>query len=164
MRKQVVSNDRIQLIKDSSRSGTYARVEIRSGDGGGDSVQRSEVTMMQDNSNNQVMEDLNSGTQQYKFSVKFDSSWQNISGWGIFLQLHGDDSYSTNPAIAFSATDKIRLNMRTGDITQNKGAPHELSNGDLNKGHWIDFVMTVKFAANNTGYITVLRRDEGQTA
>ena len=119
---------------------------------------------MQDANNNQIYENLNSGTQRYAFSVKFDPSWRTITGsgaWGIFLQLHGPNA--SNPAWAFNATDKIRFATRLGDMTKNGIVPRELSNGSLNVGKWIDFIVTVKYAKDNTGFITIQRRDEGQT-
>ena len=33
----------------------------------------------------------------------------------------------------------------------------------MNVGKWIDFIVTVKYAKDNTGFITIQRRDEGQT-
>lgn len=169
--KEAVAADRIAILSNGgSRQGSrYARVEVRPGDNPLSCCagsERAEVSRMQDANNNQIFENLNSGTQQYAFSVKFDSSWRTITStgsgaWGIFLQLHGPNG--SNPAWAFSATDKIRFHTRLGDMTQNAVVRRELTNGTLNVGKWIDFILTIKYAKDNTGYITLMRRDEGQT-
>jgi len=165
---QAFAPGRINLLKDSR--GIYARVEVRRGDhssGCSTCTERSEVVMMQNAASNPIYENLNSGTQRYTFSVKFDPSWQTMVGnnngaWGIFVQLHGPDNLGTNPAFELNATDRITFGMRTGDITQNRGGDYELSNGNLNKGQWIDFMLTVKYAKDNTGFVNIQRRDEGQ--
>lgn len=157
---QAAASDRISLLQDSR--GTYARVEIRNGDGCSSCTERSEVVMMQNANSNPIYENLNSGTQRYSFSVKFDPSWQ-APDWSIFTQLHGPDNLGTNPAFAIDASDRITFQMRAGDITKSGGNDYELFNGDLNKGHWIDFILTVKYAADNTGFVNIQRRDEGQT-
>ncbi len=165
---QAFASGRISLLRASR--GTYARVEVRAGDhtrGCSTCTERSEVLMMQDASSNPLYENLSSGTQRYTFSVKFDPSWQTMRGnsngaWGIFLQLHGPDILATNPAFAMDASDRIKFDMRTGDITRSRGQDFELSNGNLNKGHWIDFLLTVKYAKDNTGFVKLQRRDEGQ--
>lgn len=160
---QAAASDRISLIRGSR--GTYARVEIRNGDHQSNCsscTERSEVVMMQDENSNPIYENLSSGTQRYTFSVKFDTSWQ-APVWSIFTQLHGPDDLGVNPAFAFEASDKITFSMRTGDITRNRGGDYELLNGNLNKGHWIDFILIVKYAKDNTGYVKIQRKDEGQT-
>ncbi len=174
--------DRFKILSDGdAREGTrYARVEVRSGDNpltfccGG--TERAEVSYMQDSSSKKIYENENSGIQQYAFSVKFDPTWQTIvdygsvtgnwtGAWGIFLQLHGPNELGTNPAWALSATDEIRFNMRTGDISKSANVyAYELRNGSLNKGKWIDFILTIKYAKGNDGFVTLARRDEGETS
>ncbi|MBL8025824.1 MAG: heparin lyase I family protein, partial [Fibrobacteres bacterium] len=170
---EVVSPDRFKVIRDNSaRQGSYyARVEVRSGDDpfndGG--TERAEVS--QPNGvggewwEEQIFENMQSGTQIYSFSVKFDSSWKNITNiahtgaWGIFLQLHGPGGGS--PVFALSATDKIRLNRQT---TVNNAVPnieYDLADGTILKGKWIDFVLTVRFDTAAAGFIKVERRNEG---
>ena len=170
-----VAPDRFQLVHDASRPGTYARVEVRPGDNPldfcCDGTERSEVVGMQRPDGSLLNEDAQSGIQTLRFSVKFDQSWQVISdvspdhstgAWGIFLQLHGPNA--SNPAFAFSATDEIRFNTRGGDITQGGyAAEHDLSDGGLAIGQWIDFELTVGFAADNTGFFVIRRHDAGET-
>src|SRR5574343_566058 len=121
---QAVAADRITLVNDSVRAGTYARVEVRPGDNPLAccyNTDRAEVSGMQYADGTPIYENLSSGIQRYSFSVKFDAGWQTIvdhgyGAWGIFLQLHGPDALP--PALAFSATDQIRFNMLTGDISK----------------------------------------------
>jgi polysaccharide lyase-like protein len=185
---QRVAVDRLAIVADGgARQGTkYARVQVLPGDDPlalGKGTERAEVYYMQDASNAVIFENQSSGTQQYSFSVKFDPSWQTIvdygattgkwtGAWGIFLQLHGPDNLNTNAAWAITAAggghgeaDRIHLLTRFGDITLASGPTTcELSNGALNIGHWIDFILTVKYAKDSTGSLTLQRRDEGDTA
>lgn len=167
---EAVAADRFTLVNDGPGSAPYARVEVRNGDNPLAccfNSDRAEVYGMQDETNHQIFENLGSGTQRISFSVKFDAGWQTITdhgdgAWGIFLQLHGPNGLS--PALAFSATDQIRLNTFVGDINTAEAVANPLSNGSLNAGHWIDFVLTTKFAADNTGFVNIMRRDEGQAS
>ncbi len=167
---QAVASDRFTLVNDGVRQGTYARVEVRSGDNPlpcCNNTERAEVYGMQNADNSQIFENLSSGTQRYSFSVKFDKSWTPISAphsdpWGIFLQLHGNSPIP--PALAFSATDQIRFNMFVGDTNSATIAKNELSNGALNAGHWIDFILTTKFTTDNSGFVNIKRRDEGESS
>ena len=54
--------------------------------------------------------------------------------------------------------------MRSGDVTVKPKLTYNLSDGTLNKGKWIDFIITIKYAKNTTGYVAIDRRNEGQTA
>jgi len=168
---QAFAPDRISIVKDSH--GSYARVEVRAGDHElhcPTCTERSELVMMQDANGNALYENLSSGTQRYTFSVKFDKSWRNMVGnkngaWGIFLQLHGPDDLGSNPAFELNAneTGRIVFGMLTGDITKSKSRDYKLLNGKLNKGHWIDFILTIKYTTDKTGFVNLQRRDEGQT-
>jgi hypothetical protein len=165
-----VATDRFTLLNDGIRPGTYARVEVRSGDNPlacSYNSDRAEVYGMQNANSTPIFENLTSGTQRYSFSVKFDAGWQTITdqgngAWGIFLQLHGPNALP--PALAFSATDQIRFNMFVGDVSKSKVVANDLPIGTLNTGHWIDFVLTTKFASDNTGFVNIMRRDEGETS
>lgn len=167
---EAVAADRFTLVSDGSGRGTYARVEVRNGDNPLAccyNTDRAEVNGMQDANSNLIYENANSGTERYSFSIKFDSGWQTISSNGggaeaIFLQLHGPNDFE--PALALSATDQIRLNMRVGDVTRSTVTRNDLANGALNPGQWIDFILTTKFAIDDTGYVNLMRRDEGQTS
>jgi len=174
--EEAVSTDRISLLHDGlGRQGTYyAKVEVRNGDNplapSCAGTNRAEVSSMRDANNAKVYETESSGTKQYSFSVKFDNTWKqpvdNGDGNGkyaIFCQLHGPDALGTNPLFALSATDQIRLGFRGGDITTNSKVIYNLSDGSLNIGHWIDFIITIKFAKTATGTMLIQRRNEGAT-
>jgi hypothetical protein len=175
--KEVMAENRISLLKGTgSRQGNYyARVEVRNGDNpnapSSPGTNRAEVSSVRDANNKKVYENESSGTKQYRFSVKLDNTWQemvdNQDGCGkfaIFFQLHSVDNYRGNPLFAMSATDKIRLSMRSGDVTVKPKLTYNLSDGTLNKGKWIDFIITIKYAKYATGYVTIDRRNEGQSA
>ncbi len=139
-------------------------------------TERAEVFWMQNPDGSYLYETENSGTVSYTFSVKFDPSWQPMRStssngwgpWGMFLQLHSADTLATTPIFALgvngtpSNPDGMILALRGGDVDVNRGRDYPLSNGMLNKGKWIDFIVTVKYSKTNTGAISVQRRDEGQ--
>lgn len=169
---EAVAPDRITLIEDSERSGKVARVEVRKGDNPLTfccfDTDRAEVARMQNDDGTELPENLGSGNQQYRFSVKFDDTWQVIenpgaSAFGVFLQLHGPNIFGASPALAFNATDQVRFDMLTGNIDSSTRKVYELANGSLNIGSWIDFVLNVGFAADDTGFVSILRRDEGES-
>ena len=184
------TSNRFTLLNDGgAREGSYyARVEVGKGDNpfvaGNtiygldgliccDGTNRAEVTDMRDANGDYIRESVNSGTQKITFSVKFDKTWQVISdtspkhntgAWGIFAQLHGPSVYASNPIFALSATDQIRFNTRVGDLTQStQSVEYNLLNcgGELTLDKWIDFTITAKFAVDDTGFVTVARRNEG---
>lgn len=168
---QRVAQDRFTIIDGGGTHPSAARVEVREGDNPlncCNGTDRAEVLVMQKADGSELHENLSSGTQEYTISVKFDElSWPLISDitgggkWGIFLQLHGPDNLNASPAYALSATDKIRFNMRTGLISKSgNNVEYDLTNGDVTKGSWIDFIVTIKYAIDNTGFVRVQRRDE----
>ncbi len=169
---KIAPSNGITILSDGgAREGSkYAKIQVDNTNCT-DCTERSEVYMMQNSIDSVIWEDENSGTVQYSFSVKFDPTWQNMSkgGWAIFLQMHSPDSFATTPAWALSATgldaskEGMVFALRGGDIDYNRGDDYELSINSLNKGHWIDFLVTVKYARDKTGFVTVQRRDEGQT-
>lgn len=165
--KEVVNADRIRIVDDgAARQGRYyARVEVRPGEdgwgGGGGKTERAEVASMQDAAGQQIYENDKSGTVQYTVSVKLDASWQ-APDWGIFLQLHGDNA--TNPDWAMTAEDRFGFNERF--CLHPNVTSHAFTNGggDLSIGKWVDFVITIKYALDATGWVVVRRRTEGETA
>ncbi|HEY8271998.1 MAG TPA: heparin lyase I family protein [Pseudobdellovibrionaceae bacterium] len=166
---QISTKSSYTLLNDGGgRQGSYyARVSVaprrcRS------CVERSEVVQMQDAQNHPIVENESSEIQRYSFSVKFDSSWKPIVGnrseaWGIFLQLRSPNTFPTRAAWAFNASNTITFRQRGGNLRYNKGKIYPLSNNSLNTGKWIDFVLTIKYAKDNTGFFRIHRRDEGET-
>jgi hypothetical protein len=165
--------DRLTILDDSlgAREGKrYVKVELHSGDyRTGEDAERAEVTEPVDCTGTVMYVNETTGAQQYKLSVKFDPTWQPFVNygngtWAIFVQLHGPDVLGSNPCWCLSASEGvIKMSTRAGDILVNRGIKYDLVNGSLNLGHWIDLIITVKYARDNTGYIVIQRRDEGQT-
>ncbi len=159
---KVAPESGIVILNDGgARQGSrYARVTVSSG--------RSEVTNMQNANSEYLYEDENTGIVQYTYSVKFPTAWRTDRGWALLLQLHSPDSFGTTPTWALLASqagifsNKYSLALRGGDIDFNSGHDYDLSNSTLNIGHWTDFIITVKYARDNTGFISIQRRDEGQ--
>jgi hypothetical protein len=168
---QAVASDRFQRVTGPFLHSRYAvRVEVRPGD---DPIhasgERAEATVMTDVNGNRLYENESSGTQYFAFSVRLDSSWlapQPLGHWGSIFQLHGPDSIPVSPAFAISATDKFYVYMQSGDFDASPETPtyryFELSKSNLNLGHWVDFVIRIKFAKDCTGSFDVWRRDEGE--
>lgn len=168
--------DRVRLENDptSPNNGLVARFEVRPGDYTvtGDGAQF--VDMWQHGSRLPVTG--NSGHEFYAIAVKLPADWRppeadirnpNIS-WGIFAQLHSPNIYAGPPAIALSVTDAFHLSMDSGDLlrggtlTRNADAQrHEFSNGALNPGKWVKFIIDVNWAYDSTGFIKIYRSDEG---
>lgn len=172
--KQTVADDRLIRVTSPVRQGKYAvRVEVRPGDDPiNSSGERAEVLYMTDADNNKMVENESSGTQFYAFSVRLDPNWQSPAsgpsgGWGMIFQLHGPDNLQSSPAFSIQARDRFLVTLHSGDLdssTQSlKWKTYSLSNGSLNQGHWVDFVVEITFAKNFTGSVVVWRRDEGQT-
>jgi len=176
--KQEWRPGRITFVNDPSspKGGLVARIEVDPGDKvGGWTGERAEFSWMQDAQGKPFPVTAASGHEFYAVSVKLSPDWQgpapdtyNKSVWGIIFQLHGDDSLGSSPAIALCATDSFHLEMDTGDVLQGgkrtkpQGVtPHEFSNGSLNKGQWVEFMMDIVWASDSKGSITVYRRDQG---
>ncbi len=170
---QVVDVDRVQFVTSPVQYGAYAaRIEIRPGDDFGG--ERAEAYGMLDANGNRIDENEASGTQYYAFSVRLDPTWQppekQTSGckceWGIIFQLHGPDNLKTSPAFAIEATDTFGIDLHTGDLDSSSNSMkyknYQFSNGSLNIGHWVSFVVKIKYAKDFTGSVDVWRRDEGQ--
>lgn len=107
------------------------------------------------------------GTEFYRVSVKLLPGWtapeRNSVGqaWGMFIQLHGPNEYSAPPAIAIWADTKFSLFVLGGNINFKKGGLRFMTNPNLNIGKWVDFIMKITWATDDTGAVSVFRRDEG---
>jgi len=123
-------------------------------------TERSEVFDM-----GNASENLSSGTKYFSYSVRLDPNWQSPS-WTTILQLHGPDEYGTNPSFGIFINDnRFSIATRAGDLRENSSQTYyRLSKGSINKGYWVDFIIKITFAVNNSGAIKVWRRDEGETS
>lgn len=98
--------------------------------------------------------------------------------WGIILQLHGPDqlpggpagTFSTSPAFAFNVTDPrapdaFSVSTNAGELDPNdpfkNQTTYPLSESQLNRDQWVDFILEIHWAADTSGRINVWRRDEG---
>jgi hypothetical protein len=99
--------------------------------------------------------------------------------WGTILQLHGPDDLdpdpqrvlSTSPSLSFDVNNKwvpdaFSISTNAGELDPNDSFRNQtafaLSEGELNRGHWVDFILEVRWAGDNTGVVNVWRRDEGE--
>lgn len=144
----------------------YARIEVRQGDRSDITAgtSRAEVYAPRDASNNTIVFNA-STTAVYRinFSLKFDASWTDFASnqFATPFQIKAPAGVLTNPLINLSITDAIRIRVNTGDQNFPSSNYFDLTDGSLTKGKWIDFQFTIKWAADNTGYIHLDRRNEG---
>ncbi len=173
------TKDRIRYLTDptSPKKGIVGRIEVRPGDKvGGWSGERAEYLAMQDARGQQSPITTQSGHEYYGVAIKVPVGWQapqkSGSGtWGIFMQLHGPDNLGgASPSIALLAENDYRIQLCGGDLldggtrSSNRGpVKYSFTNGALNQGKWVQFMVDVVWSATNTGYVAVYRRDEGQT-
>jgi hypothetical protein len=171
--QQIVADDRFQRVASTSEDGPYAaRIEVRPGDINS-SGERAEVVHMSDASGNPIDENESSGTQYYAFSIQLPTNWvppaDDVNGrhWGICLQLHGPNKLGTSPSFAVEATDTFHIDVNGGNLDSPSESlmyqSYPFSDGSLNLGHWVDFVIKIKFAKDFTGSIDVWRANEDQT-
>lgn len=160
-----------KFMLDSRGSGPRSNVAnftVRPGDKVNQSTgERSEVVLGGWESTSRFKVRGDEGTEFYRISVKLDVNWlppdANSYGqkWGMFFQLHGPNEYAAPPAVALLAEDKFALFVLGGDMNKKQGGKRFLTNSDLNVGNWVDFILEIKWAPDNTGAIAVYRRDEG---
>jgi hypothetical protein len=169
----MMASDRFRQVTDPVRKGQYAvRIEVRPGDDPIDSGgERAEVHVMTDADDYRIDANESGGVQYYAFSVRFAPDWQPIEPrmgdpWGIVFQLHGPDSLGASQSFSVQVLDQFYIMLHSGDLDSPANSLqwefYPLSNSDLNPGHWVDFVVRIKFASDFTGSVHVWRRDEGQ--
>lgn len=165
-----VSADRVSTFTDpEGRPRRVVRFSVRSGDVfRGSSGERAEVVLdgWRPTSRFRVYGD--EGLEYYRISVRLDPDWispeKDARGqlWGTFFQLHGPNEYASPPAVAFLADDSFALFVYGGDLNKKQGGRRVLTNADLRRGAWVDFILAVKWAIDDSGSVTLFRRDEGQ--
>lgn len=170
------AEDRMQVEHDptSPKAGAVLRVEVRPGDTVGWTGERAEVSNMLSPTGAQYPVTAESGHEVYGLAVKLDPNWQSPTPdprsrwrWGLVMQLHAPDRSGGPPAIALAAEEDFHLNVCAGDLEEGghrKDARSlAFSRGDLQRGHWVQFLIEVTWAYDNTGSLTVYRRDEGES-
>lgn len=181
--------DRIRLEVDptSPKGGMVARFEVRGGDHreGKYSGERSEMYTMVGKNHKKIPVTAESGHEFYGISVKVSADWtapQHESPqkgswqWASFMQLHSPNIYNSPPAIDLMADDAFHLHLDSGELGQQvvdkktgvirqakkDSQPVAFSNGNLNRGHWVQFMLDVVWASDTSGSLRIYRRDEGQ--
>lgn len=181
--------DRIQLLKDSTspKKGMVARFEVRSGDHRVvHSGERSEMYTMLGAKGKKLPVTEDSGHEFYGVSVKVSEDWQPPQPesaekghvkWGSFMQLHSPNAYNSPPAIIFSAADHFAIELNAGELVslvpdkktgvmkqqRKNNEQFQLTNSDLRKGHWVQFMLDVVWKTDATGAVKLYRRDEGES-
>ena len=165
---QIADSNRYQLVGDHRRVGKRAaRFEVRPDDLVAEG-ERAEVVTMQTKAGTDLNETEASGTQYFSLSVRLADDWQVPTGdgsqWCLISQLHGPNVFATFPSVALHVLDSFYVVTGGGDLDSPHRYTITLSNGELRRGHWIDFVIKIVFAKDTTGAVTVWRRDEGDGA
>jgi len=171
---QAVARDRITPDPTVSRQAGWPalRIEVRSGDNPlrcCEGTERAEVAYMRASGGGRISENTWSGTQFIAMSVRlspdYHSPEQNSGEWAVFLQLHGPDALTAPPVFALRTNrERFYVMLNGGDLTQGARFTRlEFTDGTLNRGRWIDFVFRIRFAADDSGSIVVLRRNEGES-
>jgi len=183
------ARDRIRLEPDptSPKGGMVARFEVRGGDhrNGAYSGERSEMYAMVGKNHRKLPVTADSGHEFYGLAVKVSADWiapqaeppsKGNVHWGSFMQLHSPNIYNSPPALDLIAENDFHLGMdsgelgitkidpKTGAVRQGKkdSIPVAFTNGKLNPGHWVQFMMDIVWSADSNGSIRIYRRDEGE--
>ena len=108
------------------------------------------------------------------WSIYLPADWVDATGtpqYQILWQLKGPDRLNCSPAISFLAGltnpnhGGFYFEVESGDQEYGVNYYWERilpTNQSYELGHWVDWVMKVKFAKTATGGITIWRRDEGE--
>jgi Polysaccharide lyase len=169
--------DRIVEVQDpaSPQGGAVLKVQVLPGDNCGSSGERAEVFSMLNPAGAPYPVTIANGHEVYGVAVKVDPNWQpplhdatHKNTWGIFMQLHSPNAFASSPAIAFNADTAFHLQVLGGDLIGSNGerrsvTPVAFTNGALQQGHWVQFILDVVWAYDDTGSVTVYRKDEGDT-
>jgi hypothetical protein len=142
------------------------RVEVRQGDKvGGWSGERAEVANMLDGSGAPIQEVPGDALRYYAFGMRPDVGWrppildENGYVWGIMLQLHGPDDLGVPPAFALYAEDHFGVALNGGNIDVERNVVRHRLPARLIPGQWTLFIIAVRWANDNRGFVTVWQSD-----
>jgi hypothetical protein len=141
------------------------KVKVQPGSYSAVGGERSMVVYMTKPDGTNQTENENSGAVYVTVSVYLPLDWKvNLPQFGVVLQLHGPDSvWSVSPAFELDATDRFYIANTAGDYDVGFSSKRiELSDNNLNLGHWTDFVVKI-IPSKTNGTIQVWRRNEGAT-
>ncbi len=153
----------------SPKGGTVLKVKVAPGDTCGYSGERAEVSDMIGPNGKDFPVTPGNGHEFYGVSVKLDADWTppNASWrWGIFLQLHCPNQAGISPAFAMSVLDDFHVSVYAGDVAHVNGAAPPVtdlpfSNGALQKGQWVEFMIEALWTYSPEGFLNVFRKDVG---
>jgi Ca2+-binding RTX toxin-like protein len=103
---------------------------------------------------------VDSGTKYFGFSIKLDKDWIPAKR-GAVWQLHGPAN--SPPGFSFQATDEFSIKVNGGTTNLDKQTNIDLSDGSLNKGQWVDWIVKITFSTTDDGEIEIWRHDEGES-
>jgi hypothetical protein len=164
----------------SPKHGVVARVEVRPGDAVKGN-ERAEVAgmMRKDPATGKTVAfpvTESDGHEFYGLAIKVSADWKSPGKnhgtgpvWGIFLQLHGPGFLGAPPPIELDAQNEFHLGMCSGDVLEGgtrtvpkDGQDYPLKDGDLKRGHWVEFMLDVTWSYDDKGRLVIYRRDEGE--
>lgn len=180
-----VDPQRLQIVTDQAHPNgkPVLRVEVRSGDHRTvHSGERAELAEMVDKHGVLQFATESSGRNGVEFigiSVKVPTDWVKPTfdtqypppspqyHWGSVLQLHSPNYLNSPPAFSFEVMDEFQLGYLGGDLHNGSGGRRDVvtypfSNGALNRGEWVEFLIEVKWRFDSTGYIKINRRNQNE--
>jgi uncharacterized protein (TIGR03382 family) len=147
-RTQSVASDRLLVISDVVREGSYAlKATVRQGDNPiGASGNRNEVVYLTEE---------NPGTEYYyKWSTLFPVDYPSVNTWQLFAQWHQEGCCGSPPLEFYVVGEEMF--MRVGG-----SSGRVLWSGPLMRGHWNDFVLHVKWSSDpNEGFVEMYKDGE----
>jgi hypothetical protein len=169
--------NRLVMAQDptSPKGGAVLQVQVLPGDNVGWTGERAEASYMLSPTGAGYEVTASNGHEVYGISVKLDPNWvpplhdaTHGNTWGIFLQLHSPNQFDSPPAFALDVTTQFAAGLLGGDLIDANGNrrnvnSYALTNGQLRAGHWVQFIVDVVWAYDNTGSLTIYRRDEGDS-
>jgi len=143
-----VAPDRMQVVTSPVREGRYAmKVTVKQGDdpinASGNRNELVNITLEQPGSE-----------YYYKWSTLFPASFPRSPRWQLFTQWHHDGCCGSPPLEFFVINDEMQ--MRAGGVS----GP-VLWRAPLERGHWQDFVLHVKWSSNpKVGFVELYHNGE----
>lgn len=176
----------IELDPTSPKQSYVAKFVVKSGDHRPvHSGERAEMITMLDKNAKKLHVTKLSGHEFYGISVKVADDWiapqkeepkKGGNMWGIFMQLHSPNAFNSPPALDLSVDNSYALRMNAGEIvqfvqktktgeqkmTKKDCERFDLKNGNLRKGHWVQFVLDVNWSESTDGFVKLYRRDDDE--
>ncbi|WP_407736329.1 heparin lyase I family protein [Hyalangium sp.] len=145
-RQQSVASDRLLVVSDVVREGRYAlKATVHKGDNPiSASGNRNEVLYLSRETPGQEY--------FYKWSTMFPSDYPSANTWQLFAQWHQDGCCGSPPLEFYLQGEEMR--MRVGG-----SSGRVLWHSPLQRAHWNDFVLHVKWSADSKAGFVELYKD-----